>query len=123
MSFSVPLVTADALIIHSYTYDLTWTLQHNLTRPVLVDTGKWAFNDRYAWNYHLLTGPFTSPASSSSRSGGANDDKNTVMIPAENEKPTGAPIDHSASKVKPEVNVKAYWTIPLIYGHVDQAST
>ncbi|TDL16362.1 hypothetical protein BD410DRAFT_816753 [Rickenella mellea] len=39
----------------SYTYDLTWTLQHNLTCPEPVE---WTFNDRFAWNYHMLTEAF-----------------------------------------------------------------
>jgi len=37
---------------------MTSTLQHNLvgsTRPV---NNKWAFNDRFAWNYHMLVSPF-----------------------------------------------------------------
>lgn len=71
----------------SYTYDLTSTLQHNLTSSssaqTLPDTpGKWPFNDRYAWNFHMLTAPFE-------------------------EKP--APSHH--------------WALPLVHGHVDQAST
>ncbi|KAG6855864.1 hypothetical protein H0H87_009899 [Tephrocybe sp. NHM501043] len=37
----------------SYTYDLTSTLQHNLTAADDV-----SFDDRYAWNYHLLASPF-----------------------------------------------------------------
>ncbi|KAG8918396.1 phosphatidylinositol-3,5-bisphosphate 5-phosphatase [Tulasnella sp. 418] len=42
----------------SYTYDLTSTLQHNLTRH---DWGKnlWCFNDRYAWNHHMLSAAFS----------------------------------------------------------------
>ncbi|RDB21467.1 Polyphosphoinositide phosphatase [Hypsizygus marmoreus] len=42
----------------SYTYDLTSTLQHNLTGSSRPVDGKWPFSDRYAWNFHLLTGPF-----------------------------------------------------------------
>ncbi|THH05147.1 hypothetical protein EW145_g5006, partial [Phellinidium pouzarii] len=43
----------------SYTYDLTSTLQHNLTKPVPGEASeKWRFNDRFAWNYHMLTAPF-----------------------------------------------------------------
>ncbi|KAI0785573.1 polyphosphoinositide phosphatase [Abortiporus biennis] len=38
----------------SYTYDLTSSLQHNLTRP---STTRY-FNDRYAWNHHLMTKVF-----------------------------------------------------------------
>ncbi|KAF7323248.1 Polyphosphoinositide phosphatase [Mycena chlorophos] len=42
----------------SYTYDITSTLQHNLagsSRPV---QGNWPFNDRFAWNFHMMTAPF-----------------------------------------------------------------
>ncbi|KAG6812682.1 hypothetical protein H0H92_001311 [Tricholoma furcatifolium] len=42
----------------SYTYDLTSTLQHNLTKSSRNTEGAWPFNDRYAWNYHLLSSPF-----------------------------------------------------------------
>ncbi|KIY44512.1 hypothetical protein FISHEDRAFT_51229 [Fistulina hepatica ATCC 64428] len=43
----------------SYTYDLTSTLQHNLTgsaRP--IQEGTWPFNDRFVWNFHLMTAAF-----------------------------------------------------------------
>ncbi|KAL5533429.1 FIG4 [Sanghuangporus sanghuang] len=43
----------------SYTYDLTSTLQRNMTQPVPAEVAdKWNFNDRFAWNYHMLTVPF-----------------------------------------------------------------
>lgn len=42
----------------SYTYDLTSTLQHNLVGSSRNVHGKWPFNDRYAWNFHMLTAPF-----------------------------------------------------------------
>ncbi|EEB91620.1 hypothetical protein MPER_09994, partial [Moniliophthora perniciosa FA553] len=42
----------------SYTYDLTSTLQHNLAGSSRNVHGKWPFNDRYAWNFHMLTAPF-----------------------------------------------------------------
>ncbi|KAI0071223.1 hypothetical protein K474DRAFT_1712651 [Panus rudis PR-1116 ss-1] len=38
----------------SYTYDLTSSLQFNLTKAVSDRT----FNDRYAWNHYLMTKPF-----------------------------------------------------------------
>ncbi|KAI0727772.1 SacI homology domain-containing protein [Fomitopsis betulina] len=50
----------------SYTYDLTSTLQHNLTRAGLPPHRRWMINDRFAWNHHMLTFPFNdgkSPAS------------------------------------------------------------
>ncbi|KAH7907384.1 SacI homology domain-containing protein [Hygrophoropsis aurantiaca] len=40
----------------SYSYDLTSTLQNNLTEA--PKNAKWSFTDRYAWNFHLLTAPF-----------------------------------------------------------------
>jgi SacI homology domain len=74
----------------SYTYDVTSTLQQNLTRPpspVPSDQSTrsepWRFNDRYAWNHHMLVDAF-------GQSGDAT---------------------------------KSHWVLPLIYGHVDQAST
>ncbi|KAG6853214.1 hypothetical protein C0991_006117 [Blastosporella zonata] len=47
----------------SYTYDLTSTLQHNLTGSTRrtendATPSTYPFNDRYAWNYHLLASPF-----------------------------------------------------------------
>ncbi|PCH43055.1 hypothetical protein WOLCODRAFT_74198 [Wolfiporia cocos MD-104 SS10] len=42
----------------SYTYDLTSTLQHNLTRTGLPPARRWIYNDRFAWNHHMLTTPF-----------------------------------------------------------------
>ncbi|KAF8525617.1 SacI homology domain-containing protein [Hysterangium stoloniferum] len=44
----------------SYTYDLTSTLQHNLTRqPEIPSTSsRWSFNDRFAWNHHMLEEAF-----------------------------------------------------------------
>jgi hypothetical protein len=45
--------------------------------------GEWSFNDRYAWNFHMLTATF------------GNDDGPTM---------------------------KTHWLLPLVHGHVDQAS-
>ncbi|KIJ30197.1 hypothetical protein M422DRAFT_784087 [Sphaerobolus stellatus SS14] len=44
----------------SYTYDLTSTLQCNLTRrPESIDSSqRWTFNDRFAWNHHMLEEAF-----------------------------------------------------------------
>ncbi|KAF9526072.1 polyphosphoinositide phosphatase [Crepidotus variabilis] len=44
----------------SYTYDLTSTLQHNLTGPNWIGENNWPINDRFAWNFHMLTSPFQS---------------------------------------------------------------
>jgi phosphatidylinositol 3,5-bisphosphate 5-phosphatase len=76
----------------SYTYDLTSTLQRNLTRasePHSYDKNGWNFNDRFAWNHHMLQPAF----------GRRNDDGDTHGQP-----------------------VKSRWVLPLVYGHVDQAS-
>ncbi|KAJ3865788.1 polyphosphoinositide phosphatase [Lentinula novae-zelandiae] len=42
----------------SYTYDLTSTLQHNLAGSTRNVHGNWSFNDRFAWNFHMITAPF-----------------------------------------------------------------
>lgn len=71
--------------LFSYTYDLTSTLQHNLTGSSrAVQDGPWPFNDRYAWNFHMLTAAFG---------------------------------DMETPHLKPQ------WILPLMHGHVDQAST
>ncbi|KAF9030830.1 hypothetical protein BDZ89DRAFT_1064393 [Hymenopellis radicata] len=49
----------------SYTYDLTSSLQHNLAGSNRsVHDGLYAFNDRYAWNYNMISTPLERPASS-----------------------------------------------------------
>ena len=65
----------------SYTYDLTSTLQCNITSQNRKMYGRWSFNDRYAWNYHMFEAAFP------------DQDK-----------------------------VRAHWVLPIIHGHVDQAS-
>jgi hypothetical protein len=79
----------------SYTYDITSTLQRNLTGAVeqrkpdsVGGRPTWTFNDRYAWNQRMMVDGF-----------GDRD---------ENGKLTGV--------------VKSHWAIPLMHGHVDQAS-
>ncbi|PPQ90287.1 hypothetical protein CVT25_013112 [Psilocybe cyanescens] len=42
----------------SYTYDLTSTLQHNLTGQTRSGENDWPINDRFAWNFHMLTASF-----------------------------------------------------------------
>ncbi|KAI6118116.1 SacI homology domain-containing protein [Pisolithus sp. B1] len=42
----------------SYSYDITSTLQLNLTKPNRFEKTKWWFNDRYVWNFHMLCSPF-----------------------------------------------------------------
>ncbi|KAL4063987.1 SacI homology domain-containing protein [Scleroderma yunnanense] len=46
----------------SYTYDVTSTLQMNLTQPHRFQNSKWWFNDRYVWNFHMLSAPFKDDA-------------------------------------------------------------
>ncbi|KAH8822765.1 polyphosphoinositide phosphatase [Flagelloscypha sp. PMI_526] len=43
----------------SYSYDLTSTLQHNLVGSNRFVSDTWSFNDRYAWNFNLMTSPFS----------------------------------------------------------------
>ncbi|THH08331.1 hypothetical protein EW146_g9035 [Bondarzewia mesenterica] len=50
----------------SYTYDLTSSLQSNLTSQNLC--GDWPFNDRYAWNYRLFAAAFKDAERSRMRS-------------------------------------------------------
>lgn len=86
----------------SYTYDITSTLQHNMTHGgicmhdtvdgVPVHRGK-DFNDRFAWNFNMMSkanGAF-SVGESRGRGGGI-------------------------------VRLTAVWMVPLVHGHVDQAS-
>ncbi|KAF8626659.1 hypothetical protein AX15_004750 [Amanita polypyramis BW_CC] len=42
----------------SYTYDITSTLQYNLAGSNRPKSDLWPFNDRFAWNFHLLSTPF-----------------------------------------------------------------
>ena len=83
----------------SYTYDITSTLQRNLTgaveqqkpdnvRELRSGRPTWVFNDRYAWNNRMMVDGF-----------GDQD---------QGGKPTGV--------------VRSHWAIPLMHGHVDQAS-
>ncbi|KAF8440057.1 polyphosphoinositide phosphatase [Boletus edulis BED1] len=43
----------------SYSYDITSTLQDNLTKPSRFRNSSWPFNDRFVWNFHMLSYPFT----------------------------------------------------------------
>lgn len=78
--FSVSLLFLHHLCF-SYTYDLTSTLQHNLAGSTRSVHGNSSFNDRFAWNFHMITAPFGE----------------------------GEPI-------------RTHWLLPLVHGHVDQAS-
>ncbi|KAF8330313.1 SacI homology domain-containing protein [Cantharellus anzutake] len=94
----------------SHTYDITSSLQHNMTRgflsrqhghshkpcgghpnhdiPGKSEKSGWKFNDRYAWNYRMLLEAF-------------DPEKNMQAKQAD--------------------ATKNHWILPLIYGHVDQA--
>jgi hypothetical protein len=67
----------------SYTYDVTSSLQHNLTTMRSVREGQ--CHDRFAWNWHMITPTLAD---------GLNQPKPTI----------------------------AHWILPLVHGHVDQAS-
>lgn len=67
----------------SYSYDITSTLQNNLTKPERFNGTKWPFNDRYVWNFHMIAAPL---------------------------------------KDSPTTGINRPWLLPLIHGHVDQAS-
>ena len=66
----------------SYTYDITSTLQRNLTRMGANEHGL-GFVERFAWNHHML-------------------------VPAFGKDESGV--------------VRSSWAIPIMHGHVDQAS-
>ncbi|TFK69821.1 hypothetical protein BDN72DRAFT_944042 [Pluteus cervinus] len=51
----------------SYTYDLTSSLQHNLTGSSRNVQGDWPFNDRFAWNFHLIFPAYTACNNSTSK--------------------------------------------------------
>ncbi|GAC98907.1 hypothetical protein PHSY_006502 [Pseudozyma hubeiensis SY62] len=83
----------------SYTYDLTKTLQDNLTSapgdpleqassvsPSNKPLTAWGFNEKFMWNHHLLL-------------------------------PAFAASEHS----QPHEDPRSEWVLPLVYGFVDQA--
>ncbi|KAJ8502831.1 hypothetical protein ONZ45_g11400 [Pleurotus djamor] len=85
----------------SYTYDITSTLQHNMTygeyyldsgMSGLPSRGGRPFNDRYAWNHYMISQARGAirPHGLEGRSGGS-------------------------------MRLGAVWMVPLVHGHVDQA--
>lgn len=78
----------------SHTYDLTSSLQANLTRPAYKRDNQsgsgWFFNDRFAWNHHMLVDAFGP--------------------------------DRPKTEEGDEGQIGTCWVLPMIYGHVDQAS-
>ena len=85
----------------SYTYDLTKTLQDNLTSKPDSEQGRaraegrdgpltaWGFNEKFVWNHHLLMPAFASTVAKS--------------------------VAHD------EESDGSEWVLPLVYGFVDQA--
>lgn len=47
----------------SYTYDITSTLQSNVTSRNQSNLGPWPFTNRFAWNFHLFAAAFENPES------------------------------------------------------------
>ena len=94
----------------SYTYDITSTLQQNLTQTrrssLRTDAGALIpYNDRFAWNHHMLI-PLVD------RKQYDKDDS----YPISDEKSS------STTKSLPR-RQPSQWILPLMHGHVDQAST
>ncbi|CAG7855197.1 Polyphosphoinositide phosphatase; AltName: Full=Phosphatidylinositol 3,5-bisphosphate 5-phosphatase; AltName: Full=SAC domain-containing protein 3 [Serendipita indica DSM 11827] len=53
----------------SYSYDITSTLQRNLTGCAKAEArGKWSFNERFAWNHHMLDPAFGQGVSADGKS-------------------------------------------------------
>jgi phosphatidylinositol 3,5-bisphosphate 5-phosphatase len=73
-------------VLNSYTYDLTSTLQQNLTGITRGREEYHPYNDRFAWNFHMLQSQFSDS------------------------------MEKKASSRHP------HWLLPLVHGHVDQAS-
>ena len=78
----------------SYSYDLTNTLQVNLTKPTKFR----GFNARFMWNYNLVAKVFRTCVATSSVS--------------------DLEIDNAISGTGPS----SPWVLPLVHGSVDQAS-
>lgn len=111
----------------SYTYDLTKTLQDNLTAPPderastkssngaahhggpLRPTTAWGYNEKFVWNHHLLQ-----PAFGKSEHHGAP----TARAEAAS---SNSPDDADAGSGNSSVGAAAEWVLPLVYGFVDQA--
>ncbi len=83
----------------SYTYDLTKTLQDNLTStpgdpleeassvsPSKQPITAWGYNEKFIWNHHLLL-----------------------------------PAFHASEHMQPHEDPRNEWVLPLVYGFVDQA--
>lgn len=88
----------------SYTYDLTQTLQENLTADPLGpsapprNTTAWGFAEKFVWNHYLLMPAFGSSVHSRPTRNG-----------------------HNSQDDDPNSNYGREWVLPLVYGFVDQA--
>lgn len=80
----------------SHTYDITRTLQENMTGPRVShrihSASAWGYKEKFMWNYHLL-------------------------VPAFSDCQHQHPDDPMASSLL----AKRQWVIPLVHGFVDQA--
>lgn len=99
--------------LNSYSYDLTNTLQINLTRP----TPHPVYNTHFMWNYHLLRPGFEVPQRKNSGRGmGTGGEGN-----GGGEK--GEDRDDGGMGEGSEVPGKcSSWVLPFVHGFVDQAS-
>jgi hypothetical protein len=105
-------ITCSPIRVHRYTYDLTSTLQANLTGVRSPPPGtateagdhqsSFRVSTQYMWNYHLFKDAFPSLA----------------------EDPEGRTWKGNLGGQAKGGNSGAtcVWVIPLVYGHVDQAS-
>lgn len=84
----------------SYSYDITKTLQANMTGPGTPPNVQaehaWGYNDNFMWNYHLLLPAF----------------HDCLTLPDSGEQVTKSQARRIA---------KNRWTLPLVHGFVDQA--
>jgi hypothetical protein len=90
----------------SYTYDITATLQQNLTqtRRSSLRTEAGApipYNDRFAWNHHMMI-PLVDRK--------YTDDASSIV---------GENVSSTESLPRRQTS---QWILPLMHGHVDQAS-
>lgn len=80
----------------SHTYDVTRTLQENMTGPRVAhrihSTSAWGYKEKFMWNYHLL-------------------------VPAFSDCQCQRPDEPMASSQL----AKRQWVVPLVHGFVDQA--
>ncbi|WFD04735.1 phosphatidylinositol-3,5-bisphosphate 5-phosphatase [Malassezia vespertilionis] len=82
----------------SYTYDLTSTLQVNMTGPCVssdaFNAGSWNYNEKFIWNYYLLIPAFRDCRHTESQTDAQED---TVL------------------------EAKRQWVLPMVHGFADQA--